>query len=66
MYKRQGYWLAELWPELLLGCVLAAPVYPALKKRLGLWRCALALVVFGLAVSSLLASGFNPFIYFRF
>ena len=61
-----GYWLAELWPELLLGCVLAAPVYPALKKRLGLWRCALALVVFGLAVSSLLASGFNPFIYFRF
>ena len=61
-----GYWLAELWPELLLGCVLAAPVYPELKKRLGLWRYALALVVFGLAVSSLLASGFNPFIYFRF
>ena len=61
-----GYWLAEIWPELLLGCVLAAPVYPELKKRLGLWRCALALVVFGLAVSSLLASGFNPFIYFRF
>lgn len=61
-----GYWLAEIWPELLLGCVLAAPVYPALKKRLGLWRYALALVVFGLAVSSLLASGFNPFIYFRF
>lgn len=61
-----GYWLAELWPELLLGCVLAAPVYPALKKRLGLWRYALALVVFGQAVSSLLASGFNPFIYFRF
>ena len=61
-----GYWLAEIWPELLLGCVLAAPVYPELKKRLGLWRYALALVVFGLAVSSLLASGFNPFIYFRF
>ena len=49
-----------------MGCVLAAPVYPELKKRLGLWRYALALVVFGLAVSSLLASGFNPFIYFRF
>ena len=60
------YWLSELWPELLLGAILAAPVYPALKKRLGLWNYFLALAVFGLAVSSLLAAGFNPFIYFRF
>ena len=60
------YWFSELWPELLLGAILAAPVYPALKKRLGLWNYFLALAVFGLAVSSLLAAGFNPFIYFRF
>lgn len=73
------YWLKQCWPELLLAPIACTPVISAVKRKLllqsdrswiqltGLCITRAALILMGiLSVSSLLSSGFNPFIYFRF
>lgn len=69
-------WLQYRW-ELLLACVLSAPIVPAVKSalqktgKLGtlilVWgRPLFALLFVLLSIIRLVSSGFNPFIYFQF
>lgn len=61
-------YLIRFWPYLLFGVVLSAPVFPRLTNTRA-WRV-LEIPILGilglLYVMSLLASSYNPFIYFRF
>lgn len=61
-------YLIRFWPYLLFGVVLSAPVFPRLTNTRA-WR-GLEIPILGilglLCVMSLLASSYNPFIYFRF
>ncbi len=61
-------YLIRFWPYLLFGVVLSAPVFPRLTNTRA-WRV-LEIPILGilglLCVMSLLASSYNPFIYFRF
>lgn len=61
-------YLIRFWPYLLFGVVLSAPVFPRLTNTRA-WRV-LEISILGmlglLCVMSLLASSYNPFIYFRF
>lgn len=61
-------YLIRFWPYLLFGVVLSAPVFPRLTNTRA-WRV-LEMPILGilglLCVMSLLASSYNPFIYFRF
>ena len=61
-------YLIRFWPYLLFGVVLSAPVFPRLTNTRA-WRV-LEIPIPGilglLCVMSLLASSYNPFIYFRF
>ena len=58
----------RFWPYLLFGVVLSAPVFPRLKST-RIWRVLefpVLAVLFTLCLMRLLASSYNPFIYFRF
>ena len=61
-------YLIRFWPYLLFGVVLSAPVFQRLTNTRA-WRV-LEIPILGilglLCVMSLLASSYNPFIYFRF
>ena len=61
-------YLLRFWPYLLFGVVLSAPVFPRLKST-RIWRVLefpVLVVLFTLCLMRLLASSYNPFIYFRF
>lgn len=61
-------YLVRFWPYLLFGVVLSAPVFPRLKAT-RVWRVLefpVLAVLFTLCMMRLLASSYNPFIYFRF
>ena len=61
-------YLLRFWPYLLFGVVLSAPVFPRLKS-IRIWRVLefpVLAVLFTLCLMRLLASSYNPFIYFRF
>lgn len=61
-------YLLRFWPYLLFGVVLSAPVFPRLKST-RIWRVLefpMLAVLFTLCLMRLLASSYNPFIYFRF
>ena len=61
-------YLLRFWPYLLFGVVLSAPVFPRLKST-RIWRVLefpVLAVLFTLCLMRLLASSYNPFIYFRF
>ena len=61
-------YLLRFWPYLLFGVVLSAPVFPRLKST-RIWRVlefSVLAVLFTLCLMRLLASSYNPFIYFRF
>ena len=61
-------YLLRFWPYLLFGVVLSAPVFPRLKST-RVWRVLefpVLAVLFTLCLMRLLASSYNPFIYFRF
>ena len=61
-------YLLRFWPYLLFGVVLSAPVFPHLKST-RIWRVLefpVLAVLFTLCLMRLLASSYNPFIYFRF
>ena len=61
-------YLLRFWPYLLFGVVLSAPVFPRLKAS-RVWRVLefpVLAVLFTLCLMRLLASSYNPFIYFRF
>ena len=61
-------YLLRFWPYLLFGVVLSAPVFPRLKAS-RIWRVLefpVLAVLFTLCLMRLLASSYNPFIYFRF
>ena len=61
-------YLVRFWPYLLGGAVLSAPVFPRLRETRA-WRVLEIPVLAGLfllCMMSLLASSYNPFIYFRF
>ena len=61
-------YLLRFWPYLLFGVVLSAPVFPRLKAT-RVWRVLefpVLAVLLTLCMMRLLASSYNPFIYFRF
>ena len=61
-------YLLRFWPYLLFGVVLSVPVFPRLKST-RIWRVLefpVLAVLFTLCLMRLLASSYNPFIYFRF
>ena len=61
-------YLVRFWPYLLGGVVLSAPVFPRLRQTRA-WRVLelpVLAVLLTLCMMNLLASSYNPFIYFRF
>lgn len=77
--KELFFWLKQCWPELLIAPIACTPAISTIKKSIRQYydtpqslfvsicisRVATILLSI-LSVSSLLYSGFNPFIYFRF
>ena len=61
-------YLVRFWPYLLFGVVLSVPIFPRLQAT-RVWRVLELPVLAGLlllCMMNLLASSYNPFIYFRF
>ena len=61
-------YLLRFWPYLLFGVVLSVPIFPRLQAT-RVWRVLELPVLAGLlllCMMNLLASSYNPFIYFRF